>query len=196
MERVRPSIRADSSERSLKIVDTLRILGVVFDRRLSFFAHADHLKENVNHLVAKVVTFKNMVGLWAEYGGDITPACAQRAMVDGGSDGQTVLGDVSQRREDFSRTTRTPASDNRQHQQSRTLPDPVDSNTSSYGRHKARTEGVARVRSIQLVAYCRLVGWLGLWVIHDDQSCRGRELHDLCAPIHPRLWDPMLGAWR
>ncbi|KAL3243025.1 hypothetical protein MRX96_020702 [Rhipicephalus microplus] len=63
MERVRPSIRVGSSEKSLnKFVDTLRVLDVVTDRRLSFFAHADHLKEKVNHLAAKVVTFKNMAG--------------------------------------------------------------------------------------------------------------------------------------
>ncbi|KAH8036389.1 hypothetical protein HPB51_000171 [Rhipicephalus microplus] len=60
MERVRLSIRAANSEKSLKFVDILRVLGVVFDRRLFFFAHADHLKEKVNHLAAKVVTFKNM----------------------------------------------------------------------------------------------------------------------------------------
>ncbi|KAL3203846.1 hypothetical protein MRX96_041688 [Rhipicephalus microplus] len=97
MERVRLSIRAANSEKSLKFVDILRVLGVVFDRRLFFFAHADHLKEKVNHLAAKVVTFKNMAGLLAEYGGDITPACAQRAMVNGGSNGRTVLGVVSQK---------------------------------------------------------------------------------------------------
>ncbi|KAL3212313.1 hypothetical protein MRX96_051869 [Rhipicephalus microplus] len=77
MERVRPSIRAASSERSLKFVDTLRALGVVFDRRLSFFAHADHLKEKVNHLAAKVVTFKNMVAGNEVYWGGLTgPAIA------------------------------------------------------------------------------------------------------------------------
>ncbi|KAL3200208.1 hypothetical protein MRX96_053653, partial [Rhipicephalus microplus] len=59
-ERVCPFICAGSSQKSLKFVDTLRDLGVVFDCRLSFFAHADHLKEKVNHLAAKVVTFKNM----------------------------------------------------------------------------------------------------------------------------------------
>ncbi|KAL3243054.1 hypothetical protein MRX96_020729 [Rhipicephalus microplus] len=62
MERVRPSIRAGSSQKNLNFVDSLRLLGVVFDRRLSFFAHADHLKEKLNQMAARVPTFKNMAG--------------------------------------------------------------------------------------------------------------------------------------
>ncbi|KAH7963912.1 hypothetical protein HPB52_023785 [Rhipicephalus sanguineus] len=60
MERVRPTVRTDSSQPGLKYTDTLRILGVVFDRRLSFFAHADFLRDKINHVSAKVVAFKTM----------------------------------------------------------------------------------------------------------------------------------------
>ncbi|KAH7963911.1 hypothetical protein HPB52_023784 [Rhipicephalus sanguineus] len=42
--------------------DTLRILGVVFDRRLSFFAHADHLREKTEALAAKRGTLAHMQG--------------------------------------------------------------------------------------------------------------------------------------
>ncbi|XP_037508700.1 uncharacterized protein LOC119385305 [Rhipicephalus sanguineus] len=62
MERVHPMVRAEASGKGLTFVDTLRVLGVVFDRRLNFFAHADHLRTKAEHLAAKIVTFKNMAG--------------------------------------------------------------------------------------------------------------------------------------
>ncbi|KAH7963902.1 hypothetical protein HPB52_023775 [Rhipicephalus sanguineus] len=62
IERVHPTIRAEASGKGLKFVDTLRVLRVVFDRRLNFFAHADHLRTKAEHLAAKITTFKNMAG--------------------------------------------------------------------------------------------------------------------------------------
>ncbi|KAH7987088.1 hypothetical protein HPB52_024533 [Rhipicephalus sanguineus] len=62
MERVHPTVRAEASAKGLKFVDTLRVLGVVFDRRLNFFAHADHVRAKAEHLAAKIVTFRNMAG--------------------------------------------------------------------------------------------------------------------------------------
>ncbi|KAH6936115.1 hypothetical protein HPB50_013430 [Hyalomma asiaticum] len=57
MEKTRPSIRDNRSTRGLKFADTLRVLGVVFDRRLTFFHHADHLRTKVDNLSAKVSAF-------------------------------------------------------------------------------------------------------------------------------------------
>ncbi|KAH7933570.1 hypothetical protein HPB49_014025 [Dermacentor silvarum] len=55
MERVHPTIRLGGEGKGLKFVESLRILGVVFDRRLSFDKHADHLKEKAEFLSAKAV---------------------------------------------------------------------------------------------------------------------------------------------
>ncbi|KAH7963917.1 hypothetical protein HPB52_023790 [Rhipicephalus sanguineus] len=62
MERVRPTIRVSRDSRSIAYKDSLRILGVVFDRRLSFFPHADHLKGKAELLCAKVATLARMQG--------------------------------------------------------------------------------------------------------------------------------------
>ncbi|KAH7963870.1 hypothetical protein HPB52_023743 [Rhipicephalus sanguineus] len=51
MERVRPTVRIDPSQPGLQYTDTLRILGVVFDRRLSFLAHADFLRDKINRVL-------------------------------------------------------------------------------------------------------------------------------------------------
>ncbi|KAH7963901.1 hypothetical protein HPB52_023774 [Rhipicephalus sanguineus] len=62
MEKVRSTVRLNPTDRSLAYKDTLRILGVVFDRRLSFFAHADHLREKTEALVAKLGALAHMQG--------------------------------------------------------------------------------------------------------------------------------------
>ncbi|KAH7962822.1 hypothetical protein HPB52_018081 [Rhipicephalus sanguineus] len=62
MERVHATVRAEDSGKGLKFVDTLRVLGVVFDRRLNF-SHAEHLRTKAEYLSARIVAFKNMVGL-------------------------------------------------------------------------------------------------------------------------------------
>ncbi|KAH7963909.1 hypothetical protein HPB52_023782 [Rhipicephalus sanguineus] len=62
MERVRPTVRLSPSERSLTYKDSLRILGVVFDRRLSFFMHAEYLREKAETLIAKLDTLARMQG--------------------------------------------------------------------------------------------------------------------------------------
>ncbi|KAH7963847.1 hypothetical protein HPB52_023720 [Rhipicephalus sanguineus] len=62
MEKVRPTVRLNPTDRSLAYKDSLRILGVVFDRRLSFFAHADHLREKTEALVAKLGILAHMQG--------------------------------------------------------------------------------------------------------------------------------------
>ncbi|KAH7970987.1 hypothetical protein HPB49_017596 [Dermacentor silvarum] len=62
MERVHPTIRLGSEGKGLKFVESLRILGVIFDRRLSFFKHADHLEEKAEFLSAKAIAFAQMQG--------------------------------------------------------------------------------------------------------------------------------------
>ncbi|KAH7963888.1 hypothetical protein HPB52_023761 [Rhipicephalus sanguineus] len=62
MERVRPTIRGSRDSRSIAYKESLRILGVVFDRRLSFLAHADHLKQKAELLCAKLATLARMQG--------------------------------------------------------------------------------------------------------------------------------------
>ncbi|KAH7963907.1 hypothetical protein HPB52_023780 [Rhipicephalus sanguineus] len=57
MERVRPTIRLSPSDPTLQFRDTLRVLGVVFDRRLSFFPHADYLRQKVALIASRVATF-------------------------------------------------------------------------------------------------------------------------------------------
>ncbi|KAH6940885.1 hypothetical protein HPB50_009345 [Hyalomma asiaticum] len=47
MGKNRPPIRISRADRSLAYKDAMRILGVVFDSWLSFFKHADHLREKV-----------------------------------------------------------------------------------------------------------------------------------------------------
>ncbi|XP_037580221.1 uncharacterized protein LOC119463448 [Dermacentor silvarum] len=62
MERVHPTIRLGGEGKGLKFVESLRILGVVFDRRLSFYKHADHPKEKAELLSAKPIAFAQMQG--------------------------------------------------------------------------------------------------------------------------------------
>ncbi|KAH7963872.1 hypothetical protein HPB52_023745 [Rhipicephalus sanguineus] len=57
MKRVRPTIRLSPTDPTLQFCDTLRVLGVVFDRRLSFFHHADYLRQKVALIASRVATF-------------------------------------------------------------------------------------------------------------------------------------------
>ncbi|KAH6920088.1 hypothetical protein HPB50_028925 [Hyalomma asiaticum] len=54
MEKNRPPIRVTTGDRSLTYKDAIRVLGVVFDGRLSFFKHADHLREKAEVTVARL----------------------------------------------------------------------------------------------------------------------------------------------
>ncbi|KAH7963868.1 hypothetical protein HPB52_023741 [Rhipicephalus sanguineus] len=58
----RPAISLDPQGKNLEFRDSLRILGVVFDSRLSFFKHADYLKEKTELLLAKTGTLARMQG--------------------------------------------------------------------------------------------------------------------------------------
>ncbi|KAH7963919.1 hypothetical protein HPB52_023792 [Rhipicephalus sanguineus] len=57
MERVNPTVRLAATEPTLQFRDFLRVLGVVFDRRLSFFHHADYLRQKVALLASRVAVF-------------------------------------------------------------------------------------------------------------------------------------------
>ncbi|KAH7963864.1 hypothetical protein HPB52_023737 [Rhipicephalus sanguineus] len=57
MERVHPVVRLAPGEPTLQFREHLRILGVIFDRRLSFFPHADYLRQKVALLASRVATF-------------------------------------------------------------------------------------------------------------------------------------------
>lgn len=62
MEKNRPPIRVTSGDRGLAYKDAIRVLGVVFDGRLSFFKHADHLREKAEVTVAKIAALAQMQG--------------------------------------------------------------------------------------------------------------------------------------
>ncbi|XP_075530171.1 uncharacterized protein LOC142563508 [Dermacentor variabilis] len=62
MEHVHSTIRLGGSGRGLKFVEGLKVLGVVIDRRLHFFQHADSLKEEAEHLACGAMTFAQMEG--------------------------------------------------------------------------------------------------------------------------------------
>ncbi|KAL3242998.1 hypothetical protein MRX96_020677 [Rhipicephalus microplus] len=62
MEKWRPCIRLNPTDKKLTYKDSLRILGVVFDTRLSFFKHAEYLKEKTELLVAKIGVLSGMQG--------------------------------------------------------------------------------------------------------------------------------------
>ncbi|KAH6920898.1 hypothetical protein HPB50_028115 [Hyalomma asiaticum] len=51
-----------SGDRSLTYKDAIRVLGVVFDGRLSFFKHADHLREKAEVTVGKIAALAHMQG--------------------------------------------------------------------------------------------------------------------------------------
>ncbi|KAH7961728.1 hypothetical protein HPB52_011602 [Rhipicephalus sanguineus] len=57
MERVHPTVRLGPNEPTLTFKDSLRIPGVIFHRRLTFFHHADYLRNKVAALAARVATF-------------------------------------------------------------------------------------------------------------------------------------------
>ncbi|KAH7968811.1 hypothetical protein HPB52_011471 [Rhipicephalus sanguineus] len=57
MERVHPVVRLAPGEPTLQFREHLRVLGVIFDRRLSFFPHADYLRQKVALLASRVATF-------------------------------------------------------------------------------------------------------------------------------------------
>ncbi|KAH7963890.1 hypothetical protein HPB52_023763 [Rhipicephalus sanguineus] len=58
----RPGISLNPHGKNLEFRDSLRILGMVFDSRLSFFKHADYLKEKTELLTAKTGTLARMQG--------------------------------------------------------------------------------------------------------------------------------------
>ncbi|KAL3222183.1 hypothetical protein MRX96_028919 [Rhipicephalus microplus] len=62
MEKWRPSMRLNPADKKLAYKDSLRILGVVFDTRLSFFKYADYLKEKTELLVAKIGVLSGNAG--------------------------------------------------------------------------------------------------------------------------------------
>ncbi|KAH7963898.1 hypothetical protein HPB52_023771 [Rhipicephalus sanguineus] len=60
MERVHPTVRLGPDEPSLTFKEPLRVLGVIFDRRLTFFHHAEYLRNKVATLASRVATFLAM----------------------------------------------------------------------------------------------------------------------------------------
>ncbi|KAH6941488.1 hypothetical protein HPB50_019020 [Hyalomma asiaticum] len=62
MEKNRPPIRISSADRSLAYKAAIRVLGVVFDNRLPFFKHADHLREKAGITVSKIAALAQMQG--------------------------------------------------------------------------------------------------------------------------------------
>ncbi|XP_037509457.1 uncharacterized protein LOC119386192 [Rhipicephalus sanguineus] len=60
--RTRITVRPPGAQTALAFKDSLRILGVVFDARLSFFKHADYLRDKVTTLTARVAAFYAMQG--------------------------------------------------------------------------------------------------------------------------------------
>ncbi|KAH7963866.1 hypothetical protein HPB52_023739 [Rhipicephalus sanguineus] len=60
MERVHPTVRLGPAEPSLTFKESLRVLGVIFDRRLTFFHHAEYLRNKVATLASRVATFLAM----------------------------------------------------------------------------------------------------------------------------------------
>ncbi|KAH7963707.1 hypothetical protein HPB52_022445 [Rhipicephalus sanguineus] len=52
--RTRITVRPPGAQTALAFKDSIRILGVVFDARLSFFKHADYLRDKVTTLAARV----------------------------------------------------------------------------------------------------------------------------------------------
>ncbi|KAH7962652.1 hypothetical protein HPB52_017319 [Rhipicephalus sanguineus] len=57
LERVHPVVRLAPDEPTLQFREHLRVLGVIFDRRLSFFHHADYLRQEVALLASRVAAF-------------------------------------------------------------------------------------------------------------------------------------------
>ncbi|XP_049269949.1 probable RNA-directed DNA polymerase from transposon X-element [Rhipicephalus sanguineus] len=60
--RTRITVRPPGAQTALAFKDSIRILGVVFDARLSFFKHADYLRDKVTTLAARVAAFYAMQG--------------------------------------------------------------------------------------------------------------------------------------
>ncbi|KAH7963891.1 hypothetical protein HPB52_023764 [Rhipicephalus sanguineus] len=60
MERVHPTVLLGPDEPSLTFKESLRVLGVIFDRRLTFFHHAEYLRNKVATLASRVATFLAM----------------------------------------------------------------------------------------------------------------------------------------
>ncbi|XP_050024665.1 uncharacterized protein [Dermacentor andersoni] len=57
MEKSHPTIRLKGSTRGLPFRSSVKLLGVVVDRRLSFFEHAEHLQRKAEMLAMKSLTF-------------------------------------------------------------------------------------------------------------------------------------------
>ncbi|XP_075530115.1 uncharacterized protein LOC142563446 [Dermacentor variabilis] len=60
MEKSHPTIRLKGSARGLPFRTSIRLLGVVVDRRLSFFEHAEHLQRKAETLAIKSLSFLRM----------------------------------------------------------------------------------------------------------------------------------------
>ncbi|KAH7963853.1 hypothetical protein HPB52_023726 [Rhipicephalus sanguineus] len=60
--RMRITVRPPGAQAALAFKESLRILGVVFDARLSFFKHAEYLRDKVTTLAARVAAFYAMQG--------------------------------------------------------------------------------------------------------------------------------------
>ncbi|XP_065308861.1 uncharacterized protein [Dermacentor albipictus] len=60
MEKSHPTIRLRGSTRGLPFRSSVKLLGVVVDRRLSFFEHAEHLQRKAETLAIKSLSFMRM----------------------------------------------------------------------------------------------------------------------------------------
>ncbi|KAH7933572.1 hypothetical protein HPB49_014027 [Dermacentor silvarum] len=63
-EKRHPTIRLPGSTRGLPFRESMRILGVEFDRRLSFFKHAEALQEKAGILATHLSHFIGMKFAW------------------------------------------------------------------------------------------------------------------------------------
>ncbi|XP_065295867.1 uncharacterized protein [Dermacentor albipictus] len=60
MEKSHPTIRLQGSTRGMPFRSSVKLLGVVVDRRLSFFEHAEHLQRKAETLAIKSLSFMRM----------------------------------------------------------------------------------------------------------------------------------------
>ncbi|KAL3198021.1 hypothetical protein MRX96_014557 [Rhipicephalus microplus] len=56
------AVRAERTDKALAFEDSMRMLGVTFDRRLSFFLHVDVLRARVETIVTCVNTLAHLQG--------------------------------------------------------------------------------------------------------------------------------------
>nr|XP_050024766.1 uncharacterized protein LOC126519191 [Dermacentor andersoni] len=57
MEKSKPTLEIDNSKKGLSFKNSIKILGIVIDRRLSFFDHAEYLQRKAETLALKSITF-------------------------------------------------------------------------------------------------------------------------------------------